>query len=171
MHKTVMIAAGLCAFGCMGAVEIRPGEVDVVVEKKAPPAVWFAAEELTNILSQALGAAVPIAEKPSDRTAIILGDSRLAREAGIDVNAKPRDTFFIKTAANRVYLAGRDDKRQHPLRSPRFDISLERATSFAVYAFLEDYAGVVVLTFADHAQIDGHLAACTYGAEIVIDLT
>ena len=142
MRMAMMMAAGLCALGCMGAVEIRLGAVDVVVERKAPPAVWFAAEELTNFLAQVLGAAVPIVEKPSERTAIILGDTAWAREAGIDVNAKPRDTYFIKTAANRVYLAGRDDKKQHPLRSPRFESSLERATSFAVYAFLEDYAGV-----------------------------
>ena len=138
----VLAAATVLSVFAGECIALRPGEVDVVVEKKSPPAVWFAAEELTNFLSQALGAAVPITKKPSGRTAIILGDSHLAREAGIDVNAKPRDTFFIKTAANRVYLAGRDDKKQHPLRSPRFEVSLERATAFAVYAFLEDYAGV-----------------------------
>ena len=143
LSLSCVLAAATVLSACAGeCIALRPGEVDVVVEKKSPPAVWFAAEELTNFLSQALGAAVPITKKPSGRTAIILGDSHLAREAGIDVNAKPRDTFFIKTAANRVYLAGRDDKKQHPLRSPRFEVSLERATAFAVYAFLEDYAGV-----------------------------
>ena len=136
------VATVACALGCMGAVEIRPGAVDVVLAKKSPPAVRFAAEELTNFLAQALGAAVPIVETPSDRTAIVLGDTAWAREAGIDVNAKPRDTYFIKSAANRVYLAGRDDNRQHPLRSPRFSNGHEHATTFAVYAFLEDYAGV-----------------------------
>ena len=139
----VLLAAGLCAFGCLGAVEIRPGGVDVVVDGKAPPAVRFAAQELTNFLAQALGAAVPVVEKPSpERTAIVLGDNRWSREAGIAVDSKPRDTFFVKTAPNRVYLAGRDHPRQNPLVSPVFSRSLERATSFAVYAFLEDYAGV-----------------------------
>ena len=138
-----MVAAGaLCAFGCFGEVEIRPDAVDVVVERKAPPAVRFAADELTNFLAQAFGAAVPIVDEPSDRTAIVLGDSKWSREAGIDVDSKPRDTFFIKTAPNRVYLAGRDHPRHNPLVAPSFSRSLERATSFAVYAFLEDYAGV-----------------------------
>ena len=36
-------------------------------------------------IAQVLGAAVPIVETPSDRTAIVLGDSVWAREAGIDV--------------------------------------------------------------------------------------
>ena len=36
----MMAAAGLCALGCMGAVEIRPGAVDVVLEKKYKERWW-----------------------------------------------------------------------------------------------------------------------------------
>ena len=143
MTLTAAVATGLCSLGCLGAVEIRPGAVDVVVEGKAPPAVRFAADELTNFLAQALGSAVPVVASPSPkRTAIVLGDNKWSRAAGIDVDSKPRDTFFVKTAPNRVYLAGRDHPRQNPRVSPAYKNSLERATSFAVYAFLEDYAGV-----------------------------
>ena len=142
MRMLVVAAVGLYALGGLGSVELKPGAVDVVVGRKAPPAVRFAADELTNFLSQVLGAAVPIVGKPSDRTAIVLGDCPLARAEGIDVRAKPRDTFFIKTAPGRIFLAGRDDAKQNPLTSTKFASSLEQATSFAVYAFLEDYVGV-----------------------------
>ncbi|MBO7683982.1 MAG: DUF4838 domain-containing protein, partial [Kiritimatiellae bacterium] len=134
----MMAAAGLCALGCMGAVEIRPGAVDVVVEKKAPPAVWFAADELTNFLSRALGAVVPVVSSPSGgRFSIVLGENEWSRAAGIDVSADPRDTFVIKTAPGRLFIAGRDGSA-NPLKALT---GCERATLHGVYAFLEDYVG------------------------------
>ena len=125
------------------ALELVPGQTEVVVEKKASPVVQFAAEELTQVLAEAWGEKVPVVSQPSGKkAAIVLGENAWSRAAGIDVNAGPRDTYFIKTAGDRVYLAGRDNPSQHPLRSPRTSSSLERGTLFAVYAFLEDYAGV-----------------------------
>ena len=134
----IMVGAWLCAFGCFGAVEITPGAVDVVVGKKAPPPVRLAAEELTNFLSRALGSAVPVVHALSEgRISLVLGDNEWSRAAGVDVSTRPRDTFAIKTAPGRVFIAGRDGK-SNPLKNPQ---RCERATLHGVYAFLEDYVG------------------------------
>ena len=143
MKLTVAAAAGLCALGGLAGIEIKAGRTEVVVAPKASPTARFAGEEMTNFLSRVLGADVPLVAKPTNgRTSLVLGDCEWTRKAGIDVSVKPRDTYFIKTAANRIYLAGRDDPRQSPIKSAAYATSLERGTLFAAYAFLEDYAGV-----------------------------
>lgn len=129
---------GLCAFA--QSVVFEPGNTDVVIEKGAQPVVGFAAVEATNFLSRVLGAPVPIVDAPREgRAALVLGMNRWSRKAGIDPDAKPRDTFFIRTAKNRVYVAGRDSSRVKPMNA--FFMEWERGTLFGVYAFLEDYAG------------------------------
>ena len=134
----VFVATVSCA-----SVTLEPGRTEVVIAKKAPPAVRFAVDELTNVLSRVLGAAVPVVNVPTDgRASLVLGVNEWSQAAGIDVSARPRDTYVIKTCGSRIHLVGRDDPRQDPWRSPRFQSGLERATSFAVYAFLEDYVGV-----------------------------
>ena len=125
---------------------------DVVIASDAPPAVRLAAEELTNFLSRVLSGGVPIAHEPrAGRTAILLGVNEWSRAAGIDPDWLPRDSFITRVASDRVYLVGRDD--------PKIDFRMlveklglgglyalerdgERATLFAVYDFLERFAGV-----------------------------
>ena len=118
--KTVIgvVATVVCALGCMGAVEIRPGAVDVVLPKKPLPIERFAADELTNFLSRVLGAPVPVvengraacAERPPYRAVRIF----LGRAAGFDVSAFERDAFRTKVersaeGAATICIAGRDD--------------------------------------------------------------
>lgn len=134
----ILCLTGLCAFA--QSVVFEPGKTDVVIEQAAPPVVRFAAEEATNFLSRVLGLSVPIVNSPREgRAALVLGVNKWSREAGIDPDSEPRDTFFIKTAHNRVYVAGRDSPRVEPMKA--FFMGWERGTLFGVYAFLEDYAG------------------------------
>ena len=78
-------------------VVLTPGQVDVVLPKKAWPVEKFAAEELTNFLSRVLGADVPIVRKPAaDRAAILLG-----RATELDVSTLERDAFRMKVESCR----------------------------------------------------------------------
>lgn len=117
MKVGVLMAAAALMLTSGAEVVLEPGRVEVVIEKKAKKPVAYAAEELTNFLSRALGAAVPVrtrerskkAEVCAGRTVeIVLGETAAAKAAGIDVSEKPRDTFVIKTAGNRVFIVGRD---------------------------------------------------------------
>ena len=140
MKKQVsfLIAAVAVAFGWASPV-LEPGRMEVVVAKKAPRPVTFAADELTNFLAQAFGTAVPVVRSPSEgKVSIILGENEWSRAAGIDVSAAPRDTFAIKTSQDRIFITGRDGAAS-PLKMP---LGCERATLHGVYAFLEDYVGV-----------------------------
>ena len=91
------------------------GNVEVVVAADAAPAVWWAAEEMTNLLSGVLGAPIPVRQSPgASGVSIFLGDSEWARAAGIDVSSLVCDAFVIKTDGNRLYIAGRDDPTKDP---------------------------------------------------------
>ena len=124
-------------------VVLTPGQVDVVLPKKAWSVEKFAAEELTNFLARVFGADVPIVRKPAaDRAAILLG-----RAAELDVSGLERDAFRMKVesgAAPRIRIAGIDEKgdlARHVRKSGLYT-HIQRATLFGVYAFLEDFAGV-----------------------------
>ena len=141
-----------CAFFASAAVEgarlptavtLEADRTDVVIEKNASPVVKFAAAEATNFLFRALGTPVPIENTPREsRVAIILGMNEWSRAAGIDPDSMPTDTYFIKTAPGRIYLAGRDG-RYDPMRvlTAVAAAGRDRATLFAVYGFLERFAG------------------------------
>ncbi len=71
--KVVACAAAVLAGLVLRADEVvlTPGQVDVVLPKKAWPVEKFAAEELTNFLSRVLGKDVPVVRKPAaDRAGI-----------------------------------------------------------------------------------------------------
>ena len=146
-HATLVsvMAAALCqpAF----PATLTGGNVEVVVAADAAPAVWFAAEEMTNLLSAVLGAPIPVRQSPSaSGTSIFLGDSEWSRAAGIDVASLVRDAFVIKADGSRIYIAGRDDPEKDPrklvLAGGWGSVLYERATSFGVYEFLERFASV-----------------------------
>lgn len=129
------------------AVVFTPENSEVVIAPDAPKTVLFAADEATNFLSRVLGAPVPIVTAPSaGRASLVLGDNVYSRKAGIDVAKLPRDGFVLRTQGGRVYAAGRDDKSADPRRSIANGslgggVHFERATLFAVYEFLERFAG------------------------------
>ena len=129
------------------AATLSPGLTDVLIAGDAPPTVKFAADEMTNFLSQVFGAPVPVVHAPErGRCCVVLGDNRWSREEGLSVADLPRDAFIMKSTPDRVYLLGRDDPSSNPYdelekggKAAR-TMLFERATAFAAYDFLERYA-------------------------------
>ena len=137
------IIAAAWGHTALSAVTFTADNTEIVIERKAFPVVKFAAQEATNFLSRIFGAPIPVVNAPTPgKSSIILGVNEWSKAAGIDPESKPVDTYFIKTAADRIYLAGRDG-RYDPLKvltTVGVD-GRDRATLFAVYAFLERFAG------------------------------
>lgn len=148
-YRSAPVIAALAVATCVSAfaATLTKDNLEVVVAADAVPVAKFAAQEMTNFLSRVLGGPIPAREAPSaSGVSIFLGDSKWAREAGVDVSSLDRDAFAIKVVGNRIYIAGRDD----PKKDPRYllnyggwgSVLYERATSFGVYEFLERFAGV-----------------------------
>jgi hypothetical protein len=127
------------------AVVLRPGQVTVVAAEGCAPSVRFAAGELTNFLARVLGVNVPVATKPDDSRGVnvILGDNEWSRAERLNPAILARDGFWRLAKGRRVYLVGVDDPKVDPARTAQgFGSAMfERATLFAVYDFLERFAG------------------------------
>ena len=135
------------------SLTLSSANVEVLVSPKAPEVTMFAAEEMTNFLSQVLGTPVPVVKAPTDgKVAVVIGTNAWSAAAGVDPSMLKRDGFIIKgdPAARRVYVAGCDDpkyclRREVALGRPSDawgTTAYERASVFAVYDFLERFAGV-----------------------------
>ena len=124
------------------ALNLTPANVEVVIPKSArrdARVVQYAAEELTNFLSRAFGAPVPIRNGIGNgKCSIVLGSNEWSVEAGIDTAKLPRDGFALKTRGNVLYIAGADD---NPRKLDGGNFHFQRATLFGVYEFLERYVG------------------------------
>lgn len=124
---------------------LKPGRVTVVAAEGCAPSVRFAADELTNFLASVLGAHVPLSAGPDDSAGVnvILGDNEWSRAENLDPSILVRDGFWRLVKGNRVYLVGADDPKVDPARTARGygSAMFERATAFAVYDFLERFAG------------------------------
>jgi len=133
-------------FGCAGAAVFVPGGTEIVVAKKSPPVVKFAAKEMKHFLDGVLSCDVPVVDAPSGtRTPIHLGSDKWTSGAGISVEGFPRDAFRIVVTDKAVFIAGRDNPKANPERAMVQNVwfqHYERATLFGVYEFLERYAGV-----------------------------
>ena len=103
----------------------------------------FAAQEAAAVLSEAFGTTIKPRAKASGKVpAIIIGDTKLAAENGIDVSKFDRDGFAIRTIGNNILIVGRDGDRD-PLRSNAgYGMMTERGSLFGTYDFLERFAGV-----------------------------
>jgi hypothetical protein len=127
------------------AMVLEPGRVKVVAAEGCAPSVRFAADEMTNFLERVLGAHVPIVTEPdgSRGVSVILGDNEWSRAEKLDPAILVRDGFWRLVKGNRVYLVGVDDAKADPARTARGQgfAMFERATLFAVYDFLERFAG------------------------------
>ena len=121
------------------ALNFTPQNTEVVVAPRAwknQRVAWFAAQEMTNFLSRAFGAKVPIRTKlnPS-KASIVLGTNAWSSAAGVDVSKLPQDGFVMRTSGNAIYIAGFDENR-NPLTGV-----FPRATLFGAYEFLEKHVG------------------------------
>ena len=144
--RLLLCCALLVASASRADVEVAAGRVVVVIAPSAPSTVRFAAGELTGLLSQVLGADVPLATTPDRaKVNVFLGDSEWTRVTGIDVAKLPRDGFVIDVGKD-IAIAGFDDPKADMVRlaasrggnSQRY----ARATLFGVYEVLERFAGV-----------------------------
>jgi len=106
----------------------------IVIAPDASPTVKHAAQELADDLKAISGATFPIItifpmiSEPPVGPAIFVGTSPFlpAGFATVRLDNLPPEAFVLRTDPHNLYLAGHDD----------------RGTLYAVYAFLEDHAGV-----------------------------
>ena len=140
-------AVACASFGVSAGdgVVLTPGRTEVLIAPDAPKTVQFAAIDLTNHLTRIFGAEVPVVTVPREGfTQVVLGDSTWTRAAGLDVSKLPLDSFYLKSAPGRLYVAGYDDPKDDLIA--QFDRGnyprSAHATAFGVCEILERYAGV-----------------------------
>lgn len=131
-----------------GSGILVPGtNVEVVVSRSAQRTTLLAAAEMTNYLSRVFSKPVPLAHAPTaGRASIVLGSNTWSDAAGIPQIPRKRDSFSYRVDGENVYLKGRDDSSKYAMDAYRSgntrDISRhEMGTLFAVYWFLEEFAG------------------------------
>ena len=128
-------------------IELKPGNFAILIPPKASKVIQFAASELQTVLSQAMGTKVPVVSTPqSGKHHLRLGMTPEAVKAGLDPAKLARDGFYIRTAGKDVFIAGVDDPAKNPAleikRGGGWAMLYEHGTIFAVYDFLERFAGV-----------------------------
>ena len=127
------------------ALSLLPGGVEVVVSESPAQTTQYAVREFTNFVSQALGAPVPVVTKPTaGKVPVRIGEGPWSRK--LDLASLKRDGFYICADADGICLCGRDDASKGATDSlvtgnTRDAEKYEMGSLFAVYAFLEDYAG------------------------------
>ena len=137
--RCVLCLSALTAVFASGLTLVREGEPTSVIVTNGRPreAQTEAASELQEHLRIMTGATIPIVKEneltQSAETALILvGQSNLTTERGVDTEALEPETFVIKTQSNTLILAGDDGGGGKNGRT---------GTSWAVYDFLQDQLG------------------------------
>ncbi len=115
------------------------GKADFEIVAGPTKVARFAANELAFQLSRVLGTKLKVAAAKSGKLpALIVGDPEIARQNGLFPEKLDRDGYFIRTLGKDILLVGTD----HPAADPERHGYFERGTLFAVYEFLERFAGV-----------------------------
>ena len=120
---------------------IKEGKVnfEIVSPRTAAPIARFAAKELAEFTGRIANSKVTVLTAPSGKLpAIIVGDTKAAAAAGIDLKNLDRDGFFIKTHKGNIIIIGNDEKSPRALR----ETFMQRGTLNGVYEFLERFGGV-----------------------------
>ena len=129
----------------------------IVIPEDAAPAAHFAARELAEHLGNVLKIQLtPRSEKVPDLPALIVGDAGLAAAHGIDLQKLGRDAFIIKTIGSDILIVGHDEQVPFSCSSPT-----EQGTLFAVYEFLERFAGVRFYFPGEIGTVTPHLTQWT----------
>lgn len=121
-------------------------QFEIVIPNNSSNVAKYAAMELKTCLEKTINGKIPVTIFPTQgKIALIVGDNEFTRKLGVDVKSLPRDGFVIKNFGNTIVIAGKDDPDKKP--EEQFKESIwgqfyERATLFAVYDFLERFAGV-----------------------------
>ncbi|MHB0946685.1 MAG: DUF4838 domain-containing protein [Sedimentisphaerales bacterium] len=102
-------------------------EAVIVIDKNADKPEQFAAEELANFLGKITGAPFEIVNEavPAKNNILVGPDAAKIADANFSMDGLGTDGIVIKTIGNNLILAG----------------GKTRGTLYAVYTFLEDYAG------------------------------
>ncbi|NLF94544.1 MAG: hypothetical protein GX564_11725, partial [Oligosphaeraceae bacterium] len=132
--------------GRQNAASLTAVNCTIVLAPGTSPTAKFAAAELQSFLSQILGGEIPVSATPGSGPNLFVGFSEHTARIGLDPTVLVRDGFFLRSSGQDCYLAGIDD----PQMDPEFAINrsgvwinlYERGTLFAVYDFLERFAGV-----------------------------
>ena len=123
------------------ALNFTPQNTEVVIAPRAwknQSVSLFAAREMTNFLSRAFGAPVPIVDRLNPaKHSIVLGSNTWSVAAGIDVTNLPQEGFVMRTKGNAIYIAGLDENKNPWSNHSAF----LRATLFGAYDFLERFVG------------------------------
>jgi hypothetical protein len=98
-------------------------------------------DELQEVVKLSTGATLPVVNipPPDEQPAIMIGDCKESRKAGIDAAALPVEGFVVKTAASRVFLVG--STVTVPLHN-KIGPFVTDGTAWAVADFLERFVGV-----------------------------
>lgn len=104
-----------------------------LMDEKPSRATMTAVKELQTCIKLAGGAELPVSKgELIDGPAIVIGNSpEVKAVTGLDGSAMPIEGFAIKTAENRVFIAGNDDPATQ-----------SSGTAWGIYEFLERVVGV-----------------------------
>ncbi len=125
--------------GPAGLTLVKNGEPASVIVTSGRPTDGQAqaAAELQEHIRIMSGATLPVVEEQqlsadAGKALILVGQSNLATQHGVDTTALERETFLIKTDRGALILAGEDGGRKRNART---------GTLWAVYDFLQDQLG------------------------------
>ena len=150
MKKTLVLAlAGLFFQADLrgDALTLTADNLEVVIDSSAQPTLRLAADEMTNYLSRVFLKPIPLVHRPTAGVvSLVLGSNEWSNAAGVLPVPAERDSFSYAAAEGRIYLLGRDDASLQAVGSYRAGIlqnisRYEMGTLFAVYWFLEEFAG------------------------------
>jgi len=134
-----VLLLGLCSHAIAeGLTWVENGQprAAVIVPDDALPIADYAAQELVEHVRLATGATLPVvSEGQAGGVAggrIYVGDTRAAKDAGIDVSTLGDEVFVLRGGKGALYIAGRDGKG-HPLNFNNPD----SGTLWGVYEVLE----------------------------------
>ena len=124
----------------LSLVEDGKAQATIVVARDATDLQQAPAKELQEYLRKMTGATVPIADdgQALEGNLVLVGQSRLTREMGMDLSSLTGDSFVMKTVPGRLVLVGHDARARPNDPSWR----AKRGTANAVSAFLQDVCGV-----------------------------
>ena len=148
LRHRICFAFGLLPFLGFGSdLIIAKENVEVVVDAFAQRTLKLAASEMTNYLSRIFSTSVSIVNKPTPGVnSIILGENEFSKKANLPAIPAKRDSFSYLFGEEDIFLAGRDDASKYAMDAyvggNLQNISkYEMGTLFAVYWFLEEFAG------------------------------
>jgi len=119
---------------------VRDGKaVGVVVRADEPTeTARYAVEELVLHVKKATGLELEVfpESRTTEGTRIFIGDTRAARDVGIDPEGMEREAYTIRSVGSDLFILGREGDG-NPLKQDNPDVG----TLFGVYEFLERFLG------------------------------